>query len=75
VPLDGEVGAGEVLPMAHVLKDFDRGNLEEGEGNPLSNGSPCSAALGRDAALQARHRLEHAEQILALSVEAFRATA
>jgi len=73
VPLDGEVGAGEVLPMAHVLKDFDRGNLEEGEGNPLSNGSPCSAALGADAALQARHRLEHAEQILALSVEAFRA--
>jgi histidine ammonia-lyase len=73
VPLDGEVGAGEVLPMAHVLKGFDRADLEEGEGNPLSNGSPCSAALAADVALQAGHRLGHAEQVLALSVEAIRA--
>jgi histidine ammonia-lyase len=71
VPLDGEVGAGEVLPMAHVLQGFQRDDLEEGEANPLVNGSPVSAALAADTALQARHRLDHAEQIFALSVEAF----
>jgi histidine ammonia-lyase len=71
VPLDGEVGAGEVLPMAHVIRGFRRDDLEEGEANPLMNGSPASAALAADTALQARHRLDHAEQIFALSVEAF----
>jgi histidine ammonia-lyase len=71
VPLDGEVGAGEVLPMAHVLSGFRRDDLEEGETNPLLNGSPVSAALAADTALQARHRLGHAEQVFALSVEAF----
>jgi histidine ammonia-lyase len=71
VPLDGEVGAGEVLPMAHVMSGFRRDDLEEGEANPLMNGSPVSAALAADTALQACHRLDHAEQIFALSVEAF----
>jgi len=71
VPLDGEVGAGEVLPMAHVMSGFRRDDLEEGEANPLINGSPVSAALAADTALQACHRLDHAEQIFALSVEAF----
>lgn len=71
VPLDGEVGAGEVLPMAHVMHGLRRGGLEEGEANPLMNGSPVSAALAADTALQAGHRLDHAEQIFALSVEAF----
>jgi histidine ammonia-lyase len=71
VPLDGEVGAGEVLPMAHVMHGLRRGDLEEGEANPLMNGSPVSAALAADTALQACHRLDHAEQIFALSVEAF----
>jgi histidine ammonia-lyase len=73
VPLDGEVGAGEVLPMTHVLKGFRRDDLEEGEANPLGNGSPVSAALAADTALQAGFRLDHAEQIFALSVEAFTA--
>src|SRR6266513_452205 len=71
VPLDGEVGAGEVLPMAHVMSGFRRDDLEEGETNPLMNGSPVSAALAADTALQARHRLGHAGQIFALSVEAY----
>ena len=71
VPLDGEVGAGEVLPMMHVLSGFGRDDLEEGDANPLANGSPVSAALAADTALQARHRLDHAEQIFALSAEAF----
>jgi histidine ammonia-lyase len=71
VPFDGEVGAGEVLPMMHVLRGLRRDDLEEGDANPLANGSPVSAALAADTALQARQRLDHAEQILALSVEAF----
>jgi len=71
VPLDGEVGAGEVLPMSHVLRGFRRDDLEVGDANPLANGSPVSAALAADTALQACHRLDHAEQIFALSVEAF----
>jgi histidine ammonia-lyase len=71
VPFDGEVGAGEVLPMMHVLRDLRRDDLEEGDANPLANGSPVSAALAADTALQACHRLDHAEQIFALSVEAF----
>jgi len=71
VPFDGEVGAGEVLPMMHVLRSLRRDDLEEGDANPLANGSPVSAAFAADTALQAGHRLDHAEQILALSVEAF----
>jgi histidine ammonia-lyase len=75
VPLDGQVGAGEVLPMTHVLWGFQRDDLEEGDANPLANGSPVSAALAADTALLACHRLDHAEQIFALSVEAFGAPA
>ena len=75
VPLDGQVGAGEVLPMTHVLRGFQRDDLEEGDANPLANGSPVSAALAADTALLACHRLDHAEQIFALSVEAFGAPA
>jgi histidine ammonia-lyase len=73
VPLDGAVGAGEVLPMSHVLRGLRRDDLEEGENNPLANGSPVSAALAADTALQSRCRLGHAEQIFALSVEAYAA--
>lgn len=73
VPLDGQVGAGEILPMFHVLSGLSREGLEEGEGMALSNGSPCAAALAADAAIRARNRLEHAEAVLALSIEAFRA--
>lgn len=73
VPLDGQVGAGEILPMAHVLRPLDRDDLEEAEGMALVNGSPCSAALAADAALHARNRLEQAEALFALSIEAFRA--
>jgi len=57
--------------MAHVMSVFRRDDLEEGEANPLMNGSPVSAALAADTAVSARHRLEHAGEIFALSVEAF----
>jgi histidine ammonia-lyase len=73
VPLDGQVGAGEILPMFHVLAGFPRGDLEEAEGMALSNGSPCAAALAADTALIAPNRLENAEAVFALSIEAFRA--
>jgi histidine ammonia-lyase len=61
--------------MTHVLRGFQRDDLEEGDANPLANGSPVSAALAADTALLAWHRLDHAEQIFALSVAAFGAPA
>jgi histidine ammonia-lyase len=73
VPLDGQVGAGEILPLMHVMSRVVTSDFEEGEWMTLVNGSPCSAALIADTALHSRHRLERAEQILALSVEALRA--
>jgi histidine ammonia-lyase len=73
LPSDGQVGAGEILPLFHVLRDVRRDDLEEGEAMALINGSPCAAALVADAALHARHRLEHAGAIFALSIEAFAA--
>ena len=73
VPLDGQAGTGEALPLAHVLAGLQRDDLREGEMEALLGGAPCSAALVADAAIRARHRLGHAEGICALSIEAFRA--
>jgi len=73
VPLNGQIAAGEILPMMHVMSEIFTGDFEEGEWMTLVNGSPCSAALIADAALHARHRLETAEIVFALSVEALRA--
>jgi histidine ammonia-lyase len=71
VPLDGQTG--ERLPMAAVLAGLRRDDLHPGEQEALLGGAPCSAALAADAAISARHRLEHAEAFCALSIEAFRA--
>jgi len=73
VPLYGETGPGEALPLACVFGDLDRADLDRAEEEALLGGSPCSAALVADTAMHARHRLEHAEMIFALSIEAFRA--
>jgi histidine ammonia-lyase len=73
VPLDGQISAGEDLPMAHVLAGLRRDDLREGEEQALLGGAPCSAALAADAAISARHRLGYAEGICALSIEGFRA--
>jgi histidine ammonia-lyase len=73
VPLDGQIGAGEVLPLAHVMGDARLGELREGEPMAVINGSPCAAALSADAALHARRRLSLAAGIMALSIEAFEA--
>ena len=73
VPLDGQAGPGEVLPMLHLMSAVDGIELEEGEGMALINGSPYSTAVLADTAVRARHRLAHAELIFALSIDAFRA--
>jgi histidine ammonia-lyase len=73
VPLDGQDGAGETLPLAHVLAGLRRDDLHEREEEALLGGAPCSAALAADAAISARNRLGYAESICALSIEAFRA--
>ena len=70
VPYDGQVGAGEILPLAHVLAALPDGDVEEAEPLALVNGSPCSAALAADAALHARNRAETAARVFALSIEA-----
>jgi histidine ammonia-lyase len=73
VPLDGQAGPGEVLPMLHVMSAIRDLDLEEGEGMALINGSPYSTAVLADAAVRAQNRLACAEAILALSIDAFRA--
>lgn len=73
LPLAGQVGPGEVLPMAHILSTLPPDDLEEGEPMALVNGSPCAAALAADVATCARRRLELAEHVFALSIEAFKA--
>jgi len=72
VPLDGQGGAGEILPLMHVMAAVD-GDLAEGEGMALLNGSPCATALVADVALHAAHRLRLAEAVFALSIEGYRA--
>src|SRR5215470_12181399 len=71
VPLDGQAGPGEVLPMLHLMSAVDGIELEEGEGMALINGSPYSTAVLADSAVRAGHRLAHAELIFALSIDAF----
>jgi histidine ammonia-lyase len=71
VPLDGQVGAGEVLPLSHVMFGILGSDLREGEPMAVINGSPCAAALAADAALHARNRLDLVTDVLALSIEAF----
>ncbi len=73
VPLDGQGGAGEILPLMHVMAAVDSGDLVEGEGMALINGSPCATALAADVTLHAGNRLRLAEAIFALSIEALAA--
>ena len=74
VPLDGNGGAGEILPLAHLFGELI-GTLELGlrERGCFWNGSPCAAALVADGALAAARRLALAHEVLALSIEAYRA--
>ena len=73
VPLDGQAGPGEVLPMLHLMRALDGVDLEEGEGISLVNGSPYTTAVLADAAVRAGNRLAQAEALFALAADAFRA--
>lgn len=74
VPSIGNSGAGEILALGHLFAALGEDlGLEEKEHLALINGSPCAAALIADAALAGRRRIEVAKEILALSVEAFKA--
>jgi histidine ammonia-lyase len=74
VPASGQGGAGEILALyplfAELARRFD---LEVKERGSLINGAPAAAALVADAALAARRRVRLAQQVFALSIEAFRA--
>ena len=73
VPLGGQAGPGEVLPMLYLTAWVGDLEFEEGEGLALVNGSPYSTAVLADAAIRARNRLTQAEALFALSADAFRA--
>ena len=73
VPLSGQVGAGEILPLAHVMSHMPRGDTEEAEPMARINGSPVSTAVLCDVALATQNRLALAYQVFALSIEAYQA--
>jgi histidine ammonia-lyase len=74
VPGSGQGGAGEILALYPLFADLSRRfDLDVKERGSLINGSPCAAAMAADAALAACRRVRRAEQVFALSIEAFRA--
>jgi histidine ammonia-lyase len=74
VPAAGHGGAGEILALYPLFAGLaDRFDLEVKERGSLINGSPAAAALIADAALAARRRIDLAQRVFALSIEAFRA--
>ena len=73
LPESGQVGAGEILPLFHVMGAMPQGDFEEGEPMAVINGSPVSAALAADVAFGTRHRLALATAVFALSIEALAA--
>ncbi len=74
VASSGQGGAGEILALYPLFAELTSSlDLEVKERGSLINGSPCAAALVADSAIAARRRLRRAEQVFALSIEAFRA--
>lgn len=73
IPLGGVISSGEIVALAHLMSALPEGDFQVGEHGALLNGSPCSSALAADVALQAASRLELAERVLALSIEAMNA--
>lgn len=74
VPLLGNGGAGEILPLSHLFTGLAEGvELGAKDSLALVNGSPCSAALIADASLAASNRLGLALDVFALAAEAFNA--
>ncbi|HET6620416.1 MAG TPA: aromatic amino acid lyase [Dongiaceae bacterium] len=74
VPASGQGGAGEILALYPLFAELSTAfELEAKERGSLINGSPCAAAMLADSALAAHRRVQRAEQVFALSIEAFRA--
>jgi histidine ammonia-lyase len=74
VPGAGQGGAGEILALYPLFADLSlKFDLDVKERGSLINGSPCAAALLADSVFVARRRVRLAEQVFALSIEAFNA--
>ena len=71
VPSGGPAGPDEAAVMATALAGVRRDDLGEAERRALAEPAPCPAALAADSALRSRHRLESAQAVCALSIEAF----
>ncbi|MEB3024070.1 aromatic amino acid lyase [[Mycobacterium] crassicus] len=71
VPSGGPAGPDEAAVMAAALAGVRRDDLGGAEQRALAEPAPCSAALAADTALRSRHRLENAQAVCALSIEAF----
>jgi len=71
VPSGGPAGPDEAAVMAAALAGMRRDDLSEAEQRALDEPAPCPAALAADTALRSRHRLESAQAVCALSIEAF----
>jgi histidine ammonia-lyase len=72
VPRHGNGGSGEIIALGHLFGPLLRSrDLGEKEAGSVLNGSPCAAGLAADAALTAARRVELAEAVLALTVDAF----
>ncbi len=74
VPCLGNGCPGEILALSHLFGAMAT-EVDLGEKDSLSliNGSPCASALIADSALAARRRLQLAEEVFALSLEAIKA--
>jgi histidine ammonia-lyase len=71
VPSGGPAGPDEAAVMAAALAEVRCDDLGEAERRALAEPAPCPAALAADTALRSRHRLESAQAVCALSIEAF----
>ena len=72
VPRRGNGGSGEIVALGHLFGPLLRAvELGEKEAGAVLNGAPCAAGLVADAALSAARRVELAEAVLALTVDAF----
>jgi histidine ammonia-lyase len=67
----GPAGPDEAAVMAAALAGVRRDDLGEAERRALAEPAPCAAALAADTAVRSRHRLENAQAVCALSIEAF----
>ena len=70
VPLQSVACSGEVVPLSWLAAPLADMPLAIGEAMALINGSPFATAMASDVALTARRRINLAERVLALSVEA-----